>query len=104
MARPARIIGTARLIVAKYGKAGPMIARRRARQAARRHDEAAHSAWTAIARAADVVLEPPRDDRASLSDVLDGAVTGQVMKANGVDRKHVEQLMQETKERRDGEE
>jgi len=104
MARPAKIIGTARLIVTKYGKAGPSIARRRARQAARRRDEATASAWTAIARAADVVLEPPPDDRASLSDVLDGAVTGRVMKADGVDREQVEQLMRETKERRDGEE
>ena len=48
--------------------------------------------------------QPPRDDRASLSDVLDGAVTDQVMKAYGVDREHVEQLMRETKERRDGDE
>ena len=101
MARPAKIIGTARLIVAKYGKAGPMIARRRARQAARQRHEAAASAWTAIARAADVVLEPPPDDRASLSDVLDGAVTGQVMNAYGVEREQVEQLMRQTKKRRE---
>jgi hypothetical protein len=104
MARPAKILGTARRIVAKYGKAAPAMARRRARQASQRRDDAAASAWEGIAFAADGILTPLSDDRASLSDVLDGAVTGEMMKAYGVDREHVEQLMRQTKERCDSEE
>jgi len=102
MARTAKIIRAARLIVQKYGKAGPIAAGRRARHASRRRDEAAASAWMAIARAANVMLSPPKDaPRASLSDVLDGKVTQQVMTANGVKREDVEHLMKQTKDRRD---
>lgn len=72
MARPAMIISAAARIVAKYGKAGPMIARRRARQASQRRDEAAASAWEGIASAADGMLATPGDNRASLSNVLEG--------------------------------
>ena len=108
MARPAKIIRAARLIVGKYGKAAPIIARRRARQASGRRDEAAASAWTAIARAANVVLSPQKDKpkdkaRASLSDVLDGRVTQQVMTADGVKREEVERLMEHARDRRDKE-
>jgi hypothetical protein len=104
MARPAKIVRAARLIVAKYGRAGPTIARRRARQASARRDDAAASAWMAIARAANAVLSPSKDEaRASLSEVLDGGVTRQVMTADGVKREEVEHLMEQTKDRRDNE-
>ncbi len=81
-----------------------MIARRRARHASGRRDDAAASAWMAIARAANAMLLPPKGEaRASLSDVLDGRVTQQVMTADGVKREEVEHLMEQTKNRRDKE-
>jgi hypothetical protein len=88
-------------MVAKYGRAAAMIARRRARQSARRQDEAAVNAWTAIAKAALSV--PPRSKEkreATLADVLGGQVTKQVMDADQVEREDVERLMQETKRHR----
>jgi hypothetical protein len=38
---------------------------------------------------------PPGDDRTSLSDVLDGAVTKKVMSADGVEREHVDDAADE---------
>ena len=100
MERSAKILTGATLLARKYGKTAPVIARRRARQSSRRRDHAAVSAWLAIADAATALLRR-QGCRASLSDVLEGAVTQQMMKADQVSRGDVERLMQQKKRRRD---
>ena len=102
MARYAKIRLAAKLMVAKYGRAAAMIARRRVRQSARRQDEAAVRAWTLIAKAA--LLVPPRSEEkseATLTDVLGGQVTRQVMGADQVKREDVEDLMAKAKRHRE---
>ena len=103
MGRYAKIRLAAHLMVAKYGRAAAIIARRRARQSARRQDEAAVDAWTAITKVALSV--PPRSKEmreATLADVLGGQVTRQVMDADQVEPEDVERLMQETNRRLKG--
>jgi hypothetical protein len=98
MARYAKIRLAAKLMVAKYGSAAAMIARRRARQSARIQDEAAVKAWTAVAKAA--LRRPSSKDSASLADVRCGQVTKQVMAADRVEREDVERLRTEMKRHR----
>lgn len=101
MAGYAKIRLAAKLMVAKYGRAAAVIARRRARQSARRQDEAAVRAWTSIAKAALSV--PPRSEEkgeATLTEVLGGEVTRQVMGADQVKREDVEDLMAKAKRQR----
>jgi hypothetical protein len=66
MARYANIRLAAKPMVAKFGNAASMIARRRARQSARRQDDATVSAWTAIAKAALSVTPRSKPTNASL--------------------------------------
>ena len=101
MARYAKIRLAANLMVAKYGRAAAIIARRRAGQSARRQDDAAVAAWTAIAKAALSVPPGSKEkSEATLADVLGGQVTRRVMEADQVEREDVERLMQETKRHR----
>lgn len=78
MMRYGKIRLAAIIMLAKYGKAAAAIARLRARQSARRHDEDAVKAWTAAVRAALRRSRKGNGD-ASLTDVLGGHVTRQVM-------------------------
>ena len=71
MARSTRLSITAKLLVAAYRKAATVVARRRQTKGL-----------------------------ATLSDVLSGEVTKQVMKADQVTREEVEHLMTETRRRR----
>jgi hypothetical protein len=103
MERATKIRTAAKVLLAKYGKAAPHVARIRALRSARNRDNVAAGTWNAIARSARSMVSRPRlKDHATLSEVLDGAVTGQVMTADQVNREDVERLMVETKRRRDG--
>jgi hypothetical protein len=87
--------------MAKCGKAAPTIARR-ARQSSHRQDDAVVSAWTAIADTVTALLSHPKtNERASLSDVLGGVATKQMMMADKVSRTDVERLIEQTKRHRD---
>jgi hypothetical protein len=91
----------AKVMLAKYGNAAAAIARLRARQSERRHDEDAVKAWTAVARAALQRARSKSTGDASLGEVLGGQVTKQVMAADGVERDDVARLMAKTKRHRD---
>ena len=97
---------TAKLMVAKYGKAAPSMARRRARQSSQHRCDGAASAWVAIAETATeqlsgLTIRSPVHGRATLSEVLDGGVTRQMMSADDVSKEDVERLMNQTKRHRD---
>jgi hypothetical protein len=72
MARSTRLSVTAKLLVAAYRRATTVVARRRQSK-----------------------------ERATLSDILSGEVTKQVMKADQVTREEVEDLMAQTRRNRD---
>jgi hypothetical protein len=84
--------------MARCGKAAPTIGRRWARQSSYGQDDAILSAWTAMADTATALLSHRKtNERASLSDVLGGVATKQMMIADKVSRADVERLIDQTK-------
>jgi hypothetical protein len=78
-------------------KGAPAIGRR----SSHRQDDAV-SAWTAISDTASALLSRPNtNERASLSDVLGGVATKQMMMADKVSRADVERLIEQTKRNRE---
>ena len=103
MERATEIRVAAKVLLAKYGKAAPSVARIRALKSAMNRDNVSAGTWNAIARSArSMVSRSAIEDRATLSDVMNGVVTGQVMAADHVNREDVERLIAETKRRRQG--
>jgi hypothetical protein len=79
-------------------KGAPTIGRR----SSHRQDDAAVSARTAISDTATALLSRPKtNERASLSDLLGGVATKQMMMADKVSRADVERLIEQTKRHRD---
>ena len=98
MERTTKIQAAAKVLLAKYGKAAPHVARIRAVQSVRKRDNVSAGTWNAIARSAtSLVSRSTVTDRATLSDVLAGVVTAQMMAADQVNREDVERLMAEKK-------
>jgi hypothetical protein len=95
MDRGDKITKAASLLARKYGGGAVERARRHARECSVRDNHEACREWLDVIA---VLLEraserPPGD--APLAEVLEGAVTRQVMEADGVDREHVETIMVE---------
>ena len=69
-----------------------------------REDPEAAAKCLEIADAANEILAkgitPAAAQEPALADILSGAVTGEVMRADGVQRRDVERLMTKTKRRR----
>jgi hypothetical protein len=98
MDRGDKIRKAASLLAGKYGGDAIEQARRHARECSDRDNHEACREWLdVIAVLLEGAPERPaaggRDAR--LAEVLDGAVTRQVMEADGVDREHVETIMVE---------
>jgi hypothetical protein len=101
MERATKIRLAAKVLLARYGKDAPRIARFRALKSARDRDNVSAGTWNAIARSArSMVSRSAIEDRATLSDVMNGVVTGQMMAADQVSREDVERLIAEAKRRR----
>jgi hypothetical protein len=108
MDHEARLWRLARVLIAKHGKAAPAVAHERAQDRLAKRDYRVASMWAHIAdvvsrmsttgarRIRSKVLAEP-----SLPDILDGGVTKAMMEADNVDRKHVEAVMDEAKQKRE---
>src|SRR5690242_18738235 len=91
---------TAALLLERYGLNAPAVARKWSRELARRHEPEAAARCLEIADAAQTLLVASVAHEPALTDVLSGAVTGQMMRADRVKRRDVEKLMKNVNSRR----
>jgi hypothetical protein len=95
-----KVLGAAALLVKRHGKKAPEVARQRAKELTKRRDTQAADVCLQIAGAANELLTDSAARDPALADVLSGAVTGQMMRADQVERRDVEKLMKNAKRRR----
>jgi hypothetical protein len=97
-----KIWATAGLLLERYGRKAPHVARGWSKDLAKRHEAAAAARCLEIVDAAKklVALSAAREPR--LAEVMSGAVTGQMMRADRVERGEVERLMNKVKRRHRG--
>jgi hypothetical protein len=91
---------TAALLLERYGRNAPAVARKWSRELAERREPEAATRCLEIADTAKKLLTASGADEPPLTDVLSGAVTGQMMRADRVKRRDVEKLMKNAKSRR----
>ena len=91
----------ARIIVVKFGADAPHVAAERARLWVEAGDQVTASLWTEVSRhaAARLARDPTRGSEPSLTEILDGAVTRQVMAADKVSRSEAERMLGRVRER-----
>ena len=95
-----KIRAAAAQLLERYGQKAPEVARRWARALTKRRDPEAAEMCLEIADAANKLLTASAAHEPGLTDVLSGAVTGQMMRADQVERRDVEKLMKNAKRRR----
>jgi hypothetical protein len=95
-----KVLAAAALLVKRHGQKAPEIARQWARELTKRRDAEAADVCLQIANAANELLTDSAAREPALADVLSGAVTGQMMRADQVERRDVEKLMKNAKRRR----
>ena len=88
------------LLLDRHGQKAPEVARHWARELTKRRDPEAAEACMQIADVANKLLTDSAANEPALNDVLSGAVTGQMMRADRVERHDVEKLMTNAKRRR----
>jgi hypothetical protein len=98
MTREEKVRWLAKLVTDKHGNDAFSVAQGRAEECKRRGDHEAHIVWLEIQSA--LTRTGGKRSNMSLGDVLDGAVTQQVMRADDVSMEHVESVMQDAKKRR----
>jgi hypothetical protein len=100
MKHDVKVSTAAALLVERDGQAAPAVARQRARELKERRDPEAAAMWLEIAEATKKLLAARAAQEPTLADVLNGAVTGQMMRADRVERRDVEHLVKKAKRRR----
>jgi hypothetical protein len=95
-----KVLSAAALLVNRHGTQAPEIARKWAKDLTKRRDPEAAEICLEIADAAKKLLTASATKEPALVDVLSGAVTGQMMSADRVERRDVEKLMKNAKRRR----
>ena len=98
-----KVRAAAALLVGRHGQKAPEVARRWSRDLTERQDPEAAALCLEIANAANAIIEgiaASTVPEPALTDVLSGAVTGQMMRADRVQRRDVEQIMKKAKRRR----
>jgi hypothetical protein len=95
-----KVLAAAGLILERHGQKAPEVARHWARELTKRRDAEAAKVCLQIADAANKLLTDSAAREPALTDVLSGAVTGQMMRADRVERRDVEKLMKNAKRRR----
>jgi hypothetical protein len=99
MTHDVKISTAAALLLERHGQAAPDVARQWARGLTERRDQDAAAMCLDIADAAEKLLGARAAQEPTLGDVLNGAVTGQMMRADQVERRDVEHLMKRAKNR-----
>lgn len=91
----------AALLVKRHGQKAPEVARRWSIDLTERKDQEAAAVCSEIAEAASKLLTEgttaSKAKEPTLTDVLDGAVTGAMLRADRVKRRDVEKLMKKVK-------
>jgi hypothetical protein len=99
-----KIWAAAAILLKRHGQKAPEVARQWSRDFTAREDPEAASMSVEIADAANEILTegitPSSAREPALTDILSGAVTGEMMRADRVERRDVERLMTKTKRRR----
>jgi len=100
-----KVWAAAALLLERHGEKAPEAARLWSRELALREDPEAAAVCLEVASAAKELLTEGSTASAArepaLTDILSGAVTGQMMRADRVKRRDVEQIMKKTKRRRE---
>jgi hypothetical protein len=99
MEQDQKMRAAAALLLHRHGEKAPEVARHWARELTKRRDPEAAEVCMQIADAANKLLTDCAPNEPALTDVLSGAVTGQMMRADRVERRDVEQLMKNAKRR-----
>jgi hypothetical protein len=95
-----KVWATASLLLERYGQNASEVARGWSRDLAERQEPAAATRCLEIVDAATKLLTASTAREPKLADVLSGAVTGQMMRADRVQRRDVERLIKKAKRRR----
>jgi hypothetical protein len=95
-----KVLAAAALLLNRHGQKAPEVARHWARELTKRRDAEAAEVCLQIADAANKLLTDRAAHEPALPDILSGAVTGQMMRADHVQRRDVEKLMKNAKRRR----
>jgi hypothetical protein len=95
-----KVLAAALLLLDRHGQKAPEVARHWARELTKRRDAGAAKVCLQIADAANKLLTDSAAHEPALADVLSGAVTGQMLRADRVERRDVEKLMTNVKRRR----
>ncbi len=95
-----KISTAAALLLDRHGHTAPEVARQWARGLTERRDPEAAAMCLEIADVAENLLAARAAQEPTLDDVLNGAVTCQMMRADQVERRDVEHLMKKAKRRR----
>jgi hypothetical protein len=95
--------GAAALLLKRHGQKAPEVAMKWSKDFTVRKDLEAAALCAEIADAASEIqteaITPAAAREPALTEILSGAVTGEVMRADRVERRDVEKLMKETKRR-----
>jgi hypothetical protein len=99
-----KVWAAAAILLKRHGQTAPEVARQWSRDFTAREDPEAAAMSIEIADAANEILTqgitPGAAREPALTDILSGAVTGEMMRADRVKRRDVERLMTKTKRRR----
>ena len=95
-----KILAAAALLLERHGRKAPDVALHWATELTKRQDAETVEVCLQIADAANKLLIASAAEEPTLADVLGGAVTGQMMRADQVERRDVEKLMKNAKRRR----
>jgi hypothetical protein len=95
-----RLFAAAALLLERHGQKAPEVARQWATELTKRQDAEAAELCLHVADAASKLLIASGAKEPTLADVLSGVVTGQMMRADRVERRDVEKLMKNAKSRR----
>jgi hypothetical protein len=95
-----KVWSTAALLLERYGQNASEVARGWSRDLTERQEPEAAARCLEIVDAANKLLTASAVREPKLADVMSGAVTGQMMRADRVEQRDVERLMKRAKRRR----
>jgi hypothetical protein len=95
-----KILAAAALLLERHGQKAPDVALHWATELTKRQDAETAEVCLHVADAASKLLIASGAKEPTLADVLSGVVTGQMMRADRVERRDVEKLMKNAKSRR----
>jgi hypothetical protein len=95
-----KVWSTAALLLERYGQNASEVARGWSRDLTERQEPEAAARCLEIVDATNKLLTASAVREPKLADVMSGAVTGQMMRADRVERRDVERLMKRAKRRR----